>query len=169
MTCIIGIDPGQTGAIAVLSSTGEFERADDLHTVSDGRLTWIHGGWLQSFLIDATRGRHAVAVIERVGSMPKQGVASSFSFGVGFGSVLSVLQARHLPVNLVTAATWKRALNLPRDKAAALDRARLLFPTASLDRAKDIGRGEALLIAHYWWQQRPTQPVGPDPSQPEAA
>ena len=34
-------------------------------------------------------------------------------------------------------------------KDASLSRARMLFPTADLDRAKDHNRAEALLIAHY--------------------
>ena len=47
MTCIIGIDPGLTGAIAVLSGTGDIERLEDLPVIRDGRLAWIDGGRLQ--------------------------------------------------------------------------------------------------------------------------
>src|SRR5260370_20205961 len=96
MTLTIGVDPGLSGAIAVLGPTGDLERVDDLPVIRDGRLAWIHGGMLQSFLIDSQRGRQARAVVERVGAMPRQGVASAFNFGVRFGSVLSVLHARHI-------------------------------------------------------------------------
>ena len=34
--------------------------------------------------------------------MPKEGIASAFCFGVGFGSILSVLQTLQLPLALVT-------------------------------------------------------------------
>jgi len=64
--------------------------------------------------------------------MPRQGVASSFAFGVGLGSILSVLQTLQLPLELITPATWKRTLGLSSDKRASLDKARLLFPTAEL-------------------------------------
>jgi crossover junction endodeoxyribonuclease RuvC len=153
---IIGIDPGLTGAIAVLSPTGELERLADLPVIRDGRLAWIDGGGLQSFLLDTLYGRPARAIVERVSAMPRQGVASSFSFGVGFGSILSILQARHLPIELVTPGVWKRALGLSSDKSASLHKARLLFPSAELHLAKHDGRAESLLLAHYALNRRPT-------------
>ncbi|HKQ14442.1 MAG TPA: hypothetical protein VJT80_13490 [Steroidobacteraceae bacterium] len=144
----IGVDPGQQGALAVLTSSGTVECVADLPVIRDRSLAWIDGAELQSILLAALRGRTARAIVERVSAMPKQGVASSFAFGVAFGSILSVLQAMHVSIELVTPSTWKRALGLSSDKRASLDRARLLFPTADLSRAKDHGRAEALLIAH---------------------
>ena len=145
---IVAVDPGLSGAIAVLGPAGELELAD-LPVIRDGRLSWIDGGALQSLLIDALRGHPARAIVERVGAMPHQGVASSFTFGLTLGSILAVLQARHLAIELVTASVWKRALGLGSDKAASLHKARLLYPTADLALAKHEGRAEALLIAHY--------------------
>jgi hypothetical protein len=40
-------------------------------------------------------------------------------------------------------------MGLSSDKAASLDKARLLFPAASLDRKKDHNRAESLLLAEY--------------------
>jgi crossover junction endodeoxyribonuclease RuvC len=146
---VIGIDPGLSGALAVLAPDGTVERLADLPVIRDGRLAWIDGCGLQSLLIDSLYGRPARAIVERVGAMPKQGVASAFTFGVTFGSILAVLQARHLSIELVTPTTWKRALGLGSDKRASLDKARLLYPTADLDLAKHDGRAEALLLAHW--------------------
>ncbi|MGH2928174.1 MAG: hypothetical protein ACRDL8_08225 [Solirubrobacteraceae bacterium] len=64
-----------------------------------------------------------------------------------------------LPLELVTAATWKRALGLGPDKHAALHKARLLFPTAELGLAKHHNRAEALLIAHWALRRPSTQGV----------
>lgn len=149
MTHVIGIDPGLSGALAVLSPSGDLERLSDLPVIRDGKLAWIDGGRLQSLLIDTLHGRPGRAVVERVQAFPKQGRSSAFNFGVGFGSVLSILQARHLPVELVTPVTWKRALGLNADKCRSLDKARLLFPAAELDQAQHDGRAEALLLAHW--------------------
>jgi hypothetical protein len=149
MTHIIGIDPGLTGAIAILSPAGDLERLADLPVIRDGKLSWIDGGRLQSLLIDALTGRPARAIVERVQAYPKQGISSAFNFGVGFGSVLSILQARHLSIELVTPSTWKKAMGLSSDKRASLDKARLLYPTAELHLAKHDGRAEALLLAHW--------------------
>lgn len=149
MTLTIGIDPGLTGALAALASDGTIELLVDLPVIRDRSLAWIDGAQLQSTLLDALQGRTARAVVERVSAMPRQGVASSFVFGVRFGSILSVLQTMQLPLELVTAAQWKRALGLSSDKHASLHKARLLFPSADLRLAKHDGRAEALLLAHY--------------------
>lgn len=129
---VIGIDPGLTGALAVLAADGSLDCVHDLPVIRDRTLAWIDGSDLQSIVLGALRGRTARAVVERVASMPRQGVASSFQFGVGFGSILGVLRAMHLPIEFVTPAAWKRALGLSSDKKASLHKARLLFPTAEL-------------------------------------
>lgn len=149
MSLTIGIDPGLSGAIAILNADGVIETVRDLPVIRDAKLAWIDGSELQSIIMAALHGRTAVAVIERVSSMPAQGIASAFQFGVGFGSILGVIQARHIRIELVTPAVWKRALGLSKDKDASLHKARLLFPTAELHLAKHDGRAEALLIAHY--------------------
>src|SRR6267378_7204987 len=149
MSLTLGIDPGLSGALAVLGPTGDLERLADLPVIRDGRLAWIDGGALQSLLIEVLAGRPSRAIVERVSAMPRQGVASAFNFGVGFGSVLSILQARHVSIELVTPAVWKRSLGLSSDKRASLDKARLLYPAADLALAKHDGRAEALLLAHW--------------------
>lgn len=150
----LGIDPGLTGALALLDADGAPELVADLPVIRDGRLSWIDGRALQSMLLDALQGRQGRAVAERVSAIPRQGVASSFAFGVVMGSLLSVLQTLQLPLELVTAAQWKRALGLSSDKRASLDKARLLFPTADLRLAKHDGRAEALLLAHWAMARR---------------
>ena len=145
----LAIDPGQKGAIAVLSDAQTVELLADLPVVSDKSLAWIDGGELQSLILSALQGRACVAYVERVSAMPRQGVASSFSFGVGFGSVLGVLQTLRLPLEFVTPAVWKRSYGLGSEKRASLDKARLLFPSADLRLAKHDGRAEALLLALY--------------------
>src|SRR5580692_2902394 len=104
----LGIDPGQSGALALLDGNGEIELLADLPIIRDKSLAWVDGIELQSTLLNAIRGSPCRAAVERVSAMPRQGVASSFSFGVGFGSVLGVLQALHLPIELVTPVAWKR-------------------------------------------------------------
>jgi crossover junction endodeoxyribonuclease RuvC len=149
MTLCIGIDPGLSGAVAILDQAGELVSVTDLPVIRDLSLAWIDGNELQSIILGALQGRTAGAIIERVSSMPGQGIASSFQFGVGFGSVLSVLQALHIPLEFVTAAVWKRSYGLSKDKHASLHKARLLYPSAELHLAKHHGRAEALLVARY--------------------
>ena len=149
MSLVLGIDPGLTGAVAVLDDPLRVLLLADLPIIRDRSLAWVDGQRLQSALLDAIAGRQCRAVVERVSAMPRQGVASSFGFGVGFGSILSVLQTLLLPLELVTPAVWKRAMGLTAEKRVSLDKARLLFPSAELHLAKHEGRAEALLLAHW--------------------
>ena len=149
MTLSIGIDPGLNGALAVLHADGALERVCDLPIIRDCKLAWIDGGELQSIIVTALQNRSAHAIVERVSSMPAQGIASAFQFGVGFGSILGVLQVLRLPITFVTPAVWKGSYGLSRDKHASLHKARLLYPTAELHLAKHDGRAESILIARY--------------------
>ncbi len=149
MSLQLGIDPGLSGAIAILDSAGCIETVRDLPIIRDAKLAWVDGSELQSIIMAALHGRTAVAMVERVSSMPGQGIASSFQFGVGFGSILSILQAMHIPLEFVTPAVWKKSYGLGRDKHASLHKARLLYPTAELHLAKHDGRAEGLLLARY--------------------
>ena len=144
---VLGIDPGLTGALGVIADCGEFLGVHDLPVIRDHNLAWIDGDLLRSMIL----GYHGTkrVVIERVSAMPKQGVSSSFQFGVGFGSILGVVQSLGIPIELVRPAQWKRALGLSSDKHASLHKARLQFPAAELTLAKHDGRAEALLVA-YW-------------------
>lgn len=151
---VIGIDPGLSGAISILDPAGDMVSVTDLPIIRDLKLAWVDGGALQSIILDALGGRTARAIVERVSSMPGQGIASSFQFGVGFGSILSVLQTLHISIEFVTAAVWKRSYGLSKDKHASLHKARLTFPTAELHLAKHDGRAEALLIARYALNRR---------------
>jgi crossover junction endodeoxyribonuclease RuvC len=147
---VVGVDPGISGAIAFLDEGRP--QVEDMPIIRDGRLSWVDGKRLSELLAKFTDRSEVriTACVERVGAMPKQGIASAFNFGVGFGSVLSILQAHEIPIRLVTAATWKTALGLRgKPKRASLDKARLLFPSVDLSLAKHEGRAEALLIAHW--------------------
>lgn len=144
----IGIDPGLSGAIAFMDADN-VPVVWDLPVIRDKSLAWIDGGALQTLIINERAGRHTVAMIERVSAMPKQGVTSSFHFGVGFGSILGVLQALAIPIHFVTPRTWKQSYGLDSDKKAALHKARLLYPEVDLHLEKHDGRAEALLIARY--------------------
>jgi len=101
----------------------------------------------------ALKDRHiALCVVERVGAMPGQGVASTFRFGRGAGVVDGVLGALGAPFQYVAPGVWKRHFGLlkkPKDasRLMALER----FPNCAneLKRKRDHGRAEALLIAAW--------------------
>jgi crossover junction endodeoxyribonuclease RuvC len=150
---VIGIDPGLSGGIAMLDAGGVLIAVGDLPVMRSDKLAWIDGGALRSWILHHKQTSSVTCVVERVSAMPKQGVSSSFQFGVGFGSILGALRVLDIPIHLVTPGTWKGAMKLKgKDKRAALDQARLLYPTAELHLAKHDGRAEALLVALWHLQ-----------------
>ncbi len=165
VTRIMGVDPGLSGALAMLDTkTGEVV-LDDMPVVvlstkrirskRTGKMTEKKrravcgkavGDWVEQHQPD-------VAVVEAVASRPEQGVVSVFSFGEAYGAVVGAVTAMNVPVVRVTPAVWKRTFGLiGTDKKASLARARKLHKVAAqrLARVKDNGRAEALLLAHYY-------------------
>lgn len=155
-----GLDPGLDGAIAVLVN-GALHDVRDIPTRQEGGGTVkrrLDSAGLAAIIRDwrAQLGPDSeLAVIERVGAMPKQGVASVFSFGHTAGAIEGVLLALGCPVEFVAPASWKRALGLGRDKADSRAKASLLFPAHAGNwlRALDHNRAEAVLLAAYGWKR----------------
>jgi crossover junction endodeoxyribonuclease RuvC len=146
----LGVDPGAvSGAYAVLDKSGTLLEVADLPSIASGKLRWIDGPALLSKLIELRAGRPVIAYVERQGARPGQGLSSTFTSAAAFGSLLATLQIAGCSIELVTAAQWKAAMGLTKDKGRSLDAARLRFPDASLDRKKDHGRAEAIMLALY--------------------
>jgi crossover junction endodeoxyribonuclease RuvC len=143
---LIGIDPGARGAIALFVD-GVFERVCDMPCVAVKGKARIDCAALGSMLRELAPD---AAVIEQVASMPRQGVASMFAFGMAYGAVLGVCGALEIPVTLVTAVEWKGALRVRASDDPRV-RASQLIPKAAKHwpRVRDDGRAEACLIAHY--------------------
>lgn len=150
MTLVLGVDPGAlSGAYAVLAAAGELLEVADLPTIASGKLRWVDAPAFLSRLLELKAGRPMVAFVERQGARPGQGLSSTFTSATAFGSLLATLQIAGCSIELVTASQWKAAMGLSKDKGVSLDAARLKFPDAPLDRRKDHGRAEALMLAAY--------------------
>ncbi len=153
MTKHIGVDPGLGGAVAILDETSGVVGLYDTPTLTlKASRGTRHEYDLPAMvrLLKPYAGHNAHAVIEESQAMPHQGVKSMFTIGLGFGAWLAILAALEIPYERVRPTVWKRALKLPgKDKEAARLRAQQLFPGADLQRKKDHGRAEALLLAHW--------------------
>ena len=149
----LGIDPGLTGALAVLDHAGALVALHDtpaltLRTSRGTKQEYDVPGMVALLVPHARPGLHVV--IEESQAMPGQGVRSMFMCGLGFGVWLGLLTALAMPYTRVRPVDWKRALGLMgKDKEVARLRAQQLFPTADLRRKKDHGRAEALLMAWH--------------------
>src|ERR1035437_2633774 len=134
----IGIDPGVSGAIAILDS--ESVTTFDMPTMTSGKKQMVNAAELAKLLESYRRQREGGVCIylEQVSAMPGQGVSSMLHFGVSFGIVQGITGALQIPMILVTPQSWKkRAGLLKKDKDAARTLAQQLYPAAPLGRKKD--------------------------------
>ena len=149
----IGIDPGQSGALAMI------DKDNTIHTLSDWPGDEIGAAAIvRKIRVDSKIQYYdIVGAIERVHSMPKQGVASTFKFGTNYGIWRGILAAFEIPFYTVGVHQWQKGvIQKAQDKKPALAAASRLFPTAEVygprGGGKD-GRADALLIAHWCRRQ----------------
>lgn len=170
MKVTIGIDPGQQGAVVRIDERGTpvFVDTPTLRTTnSKGKArTMYNEPEMARLLRNLAFGNDAHVVIEQVNAMPKQGVASSFNFGMGYGIWLGIIAALALPSTRVTPVRWKKDVlaDAPKTDQAVVGIAARLYPAASAELrgprgAMLLGRADALLIAHWW---RTSSVVGDD-------
>lgn len=161
---IISIDPGKYGAWAMFDEgTGEFRHVGDLPIVEDQSLAWVDGQRFPEILRAAANEASIIGLIERITPNPKNGSIAGFSQGQTLASSLSALQFVGARVEFVSPQKWKRALGLTRTgvkltdterKKASLSKARLLYPMAPLPLEKHHNRAEAILLGHWYLQNR---------------
>jgi hypothetical protein len=177
---ILAIDPGISGALALLElEQGQsINRPRVVEVLSMPTMARKKDGTGEAVnsagLADAiARLRPEIVVLEQAsavaaprdktplgdGKVQKQhgmGVAGAFNFGVGYGVIIGC--CARLPKYFVTPASWKKRMKVPssRDnKDYARTLALALFPYLSeqLERKKDVGRAEAILIGMDYCQQ----------------
>lgn len=165
MKTYIGIDPGLHGAIAALTYHDDDKR--DLEIFDMPIHALLRGGknkneidhYELARIFDELSKRNVMQiVVERVSSMPGQGVSSVFSFGKAYGHVLQAAAALYAPLETIPPSKWKAALDVPASKDGARARASALLPQFSHNwtRVKDDGRAEAALLARharYIWKR----------------
>lgn len=137
MQQIIGIDPGKSGAATVLSRNRIILDVMDFSKmtfkdISDGLLAW---------------STNSFAYIEKVHSMPRQGVSSTFKFGKYTGFLLGVLTTLEIPYEEITPQTWQKYLHClsKGDKNVTKSKAQQLFP----DLKWTHNTADSVLIAEY--------------------
>ena len=143
----IGIDPGKKGGVAfILPESGLY----DAYPMPETRKQLFA---MLSSIVGPSR--NVVAAVESVHSMPKQGVASTFTFGKGVGEVLGILTAIGAQIHEPTPQAWKKAMLAGTDKSkdASIQVAENLFSNINLVpkgcRKPNDGMAEALLLAEY--------------------
>jgi crossover junction endodeoxyribonuclease RuvC len=133
---IIGIDPGISGGLAAILDKKALIQPVKKLTPRD-IMEWLR----------MVPREKSICYLERVHSMPKQGVRSTFTFGQNFGTYIGILTALKIPFTYVSPGTWQRVMGClsKGDKNVTKRKAQELFPDLKITHAT----ADALLIAQY--------------------
>ena len=152
---IIGIDPGLSGAIAILENK-KVLKIFDIPVMSEGKKNkrQLNSALLVNLLKENINLEEEVAVvIEQVNAMPGQGVTSMFNFGQTFGALKGICAALELPIFFVRPSKWKKYFELINSsKDASRTKAIEMYPKLSnqLTKKKDVNKSDAILIARFF-------------------
>ena len=156
---IIGIDPGLSGAIAILEDN-KIEELFDMPVMPDGKKNkrQLNSALLVKLIKDSIKNlEDTVMVVEQVNAMPGQGVTSMFNFGQTFGAIKGICAALGLPIFFVRPAKWKKHFELINSsKDASRTKAIEMYPSISeqLSKKKDVNKSDAILIARFYSETR---------------
>jgi crossover junction endodeoxyribonuclease RuvC len=152
---IIGIDPGLSGAIAILENN-KIKELFEMPVMPEGKKNkrQLNSAQLVKLLKDNFDKKEEISVVvEQVNAMPGQGVTSMFNFGQTFGAIKGVCAALGLPIFFVRPAKWKKHFELINSsKDASRTKAIEMYPAISdqLSKKKDVNKSDAILIARFF-------------------
>lgn len=142
----LGVDPGTSGAIALVDGLGRSRGwirgdATDADLLAFLRAHWHGGGF---------------AMLEEVGAKPRitegggrvsMGAKSAFTFGGSYRAMAMALLACGIPFERVLPRTWQTAMRCltKGDKKVSKQRAQELFPNVKVA----LWNADALLLAEY--------------------
>lgn len=158
---VAGVDPGVSGAIAVLDTETASLSVHDFpklavsvngknRSIIDFDATWALVFALAANGID-------LCVLEAPGRRGSQNAAAGVTFGEAAGAIQMAVVAAGIPRRLAQPNEWKKAVGLPvrGERKERKDESRLaakrLFPAhqSYFARVLDADRAEAALLAHY--------------------
>lgn len=160
MTVHVGIDPGMSGAIAILVD-GELLEVVDMPTipaiVNGKKRRHLDPQGVEQVLRSAVhhdRDSTPVLVVEKPQPRHSDSSHGAFASGTSWGMLLEIMRNTGWVTSIVRPQVWKKHYGLSADKVEAVEYAAAKFPPVSdlfygpKGGAKD-GRAEAALIAAF--------------------
>ena len=145
MTLILGIDPGKSGAFALLDTEDMQVSTYDMPGTLEEKRALI-----------SVIGKVKCCWLERPFFPRMIGIKNAVTIAVAYGELKACLFFAGVPTFEVDPSAWKKTMRLSTDKNASRALASQYFPDASDQwaRVKDDGRAEAALIALYGWRKK---------------
>ena len=149
----MGLDPGKSGGIAIVSHSGKYAEAWPMPETMNEII----------YLIKSLLSQVEYAIVERVWSFTGQGVKSMWVFSGNYHTLLAVLRTLEIPMEEVIPVSWKKkigglilgkAAEKKQKKATAREKAQSMFRSEGLichnkKNVIDDKIADALLIAEY--------------------
>lgn len=138
MDLILGIDPGISGAVVLISKDRKFVQYLIFKKCPSSEIV----NWLTQH-----KPQIKAALIEKVHAFPRQGVTGVFTFGQNYGWWLGVLGALGISYKRVYPLKWQTMMGCRTggDKNITKTKAQKLFPKIKVTHAI----ADALLIAEH--------------------
>ena len=161
---IIGIDPGLSGAIAVMHDK-KVMNMYDMPVMAEGKKNkrQLNSSQLVNIIKEnINEDEDTIVVVEQVNAMPGQGVTSMFNFGQTFGAIKGVCAALKLPIFFVRPSKWKKHFELINSsKDSSRTKAIEMYPKLSnqLAKKKDVNKSDAILIARFFSETRLSEEI----------
>ena len=151
MTDTIGIDPGLSGAFALLHHD-RLQVVVDMPTIEVRGKRRIDTAAVVDIIVGF--GQVDTVTIEDVQGVQGSGATGAFTFGRGVGILEGVVIALGRPLTYVRPQVWTKAMGVSRDKGSHRECARRRWPehTDLFARVKDDGRADAALIGYWAWR-----------------
>ena len=156
---IIGIDPGLSGAVAVMQDK-KVINIYDMPVMAEGKKNkrQLNSSQLVNIIKEnINEDEEAIVVVEQVNAMPGQGVTSMFNFGQTFGAIKGVCAALKLPIFFVRPSKWKKHFELINSsKDSSRTKVIEMYPTLSdqLAKKRDVNKSDAVLIAKFYFETK---------------
>lgn len=100
---ILGIDPGASGCACILGG-------EEPIFIRFSKFTTIE-------IIEKIKEYdYQLCLLEKVSSMPGQGVSSTFKFGKNYGWITGVVETLNIPLQLKRPQDWQKGLGIPKEK-----------------------------------------------------
>lgn len=140
----IGIDPGAKGAMALLDDNARLPEI----------IPFDKEEYIDRLRLIFYEEAECICCIESVHALPRQGVTSTWNFGVSYGWLLGMLDTLCIPYQPITPQRWKKEFGLTADKAKSVEVCKQLFPGIKLlrterSRKEDDNIAEAVLLSLY--------------------
>ena len=148
----LGIDPGFSGALAVLDKNLQVIHYQDMPIIEVANKRELNEPELHSILSRfSPKYENLVVGIEKSQTMPNQGIVSSGRYMASYGFLRGLCVGMGLPYYLIRPPSWKKLMlaDMPKEKGSSIQKVNQIYPDIKLTRKKDHGISDAILIARY--------------------